>query len=445
MRRTGWWLLLAAVGLAVCLPLLWGRLPITTPNEAAEYFPVAKRWFLFGWLVGLATMVWMAGRHSVRLAVAAVVVIAVGMTLLPPLGSGDAYSSVVRSVGVAVGENPFVKLPAGDLVSTWLPGTWREYPTPYGPLWHDLPGWLFSMSSERIALTVFLLRVVGLLAVVASALIVAAAWGGWQRLIPLAPLILFEAVNNAHPEGLMMLFLLTSAALASKRWVGASALAWVLAIAVKPVAILSGLLVMTLPGRVRWRWLVIAGLAGMGVVAPYLATGGIFGGLFAFAGFFEPQTLTPVTALALPLFGLWPNAAGGIPTETGLMVMRGVTAVAAAITGWWWLHSRQHILIATFSLLFVVAAVAPLTLQPWYWLWAFPLLLVGTDRLRSAFVPAIVVGHAVAYLTYATTGGALIAIGLAILLRAWPLEIRRALRPKGPDARVEVWNSHTTD
>lgn len=406
--------LLAALLLA---PMLIPRFLITNPVAAAEYFSPEKRWFLFGWLLGLAAMFRWLERSSHRVRVSALVILGLGMVIVPALGSGDVFSAIARSVGIGLNENPFTSLPDGRLVDAWLPGTWHFYPTPYGPLWHYLPGWLFTIGQGSIQVAMELTRLVSMAASIGMLVIAIRLFGrSVNSLFILAPLVAFEMINNAHPESLMLMFLLLSLMFLTERRIGLGAAAFILAVSVKPIALLAAGMVFGLPVGDRWRWLGLAVMLGGLVTLPYLLNGGILTGVRSYADFMEVQTLSPFTALAWPaVHGL---AAATVSADTRLVSLLTVrllgiglmVAVAALV-----LRRYRSIMVAAWLPFLLLIVFFPVNVQPWYLLWAIPLLLVAPLPIRSAAAAGMILGHAIAYLTLSVTGGLLIALGVTLI------------------------------
>jgi hypothetical protein len=156
--------------------------------------------------------------------VAAAVVFQSTLLGLPGLFSQDVFGYIAYGRLAAVYDlNPYVWPPSvlpNDPVLPWVADVWRDYASPYGPLWVAVQ-WLLGSATSSLSIADQALVYRGL----ASLLLLVnlgLAWCLLGRLTPLTraqrtatlaalawnPLILFEVAGNAHSDVLMVTFCL---------------------------------------------------------------------------------------------------------------------------------------------------------------------------------------------------------------------------------------------
>ncbi len=151
------------------------------------------------------------------------------LIILPPAASGDVYNYVMYSRILTIYQaNPYLTYPANfsqDSVYYQIGEDWQKMPTPYGPFWFYLTYLPSLISKNSIALAIFLFKFLGFLFYLGSIFFV------YKILIILKitpkeftlllyawnPLILFEAVNNAHNDMMMGFFIILAIYFSLKR------------------------------------------------------------------------------------------------------------------------------------------------------------------------------------------------------------------------------------
>ncbi|MEE6262504.1 polyprenol phosphomannose-dependent alpha 1,6 mannosyltransferase MptB [Plantactinospora sonchi] len=140
---------------------------------------------------------------------------ALPLLLAPPLGSHDSYAYACQGELVTAGLDPY-RNGAAALPCRWLEHvapSWRDTPTPYGPLWLFVERIATSaglLGSAGLPVTVTVLRLVAiggtLLAVVAGIRLARRCGGDPARVAWLAatsPLTLVHVVSGAHNDALL--------------------------------------------------------------------------------------------------------------------------------------------------------------------------------------------------------------------------------------------------
>jgi hypothetical protein len=191
-----------------------------------------------------------AGRLGMRTVGTAAVMWTLPVPPAPPLLSLDAYSYVAQGTMLLTGLDPYESGPdrlGGPLLAAVAP-VWRATPAPYGPLSLGMLRMIVDWSGGSVAVSVFLLRVVAIVAVAGSALLAVqlaarahaapsrpaeadadAAPGGREAgparaaalaLVAANPLVVLHLVGGVHLDALLMaLAALTVFAAGHRIWI----------------------------------------------------------------------------------------------------------------------------------------------------------------------------------------------------------------------------------
>jgi alpha-1,6-mannosyltransferase len=205
---------------------------------------------LFAWLVVRAPRFAAAGLGPVAALIPAAV--AVGLYLLPPTLSIDAYSYLSHGYLAATpGSNPYLQpsasVAAAPYGSALLAQGWQAvHPqTPYGPLWTAIERAAYLLSGGDVRLGILLIKLPALLAVLGTAVLIARFLkrSAPERrlrgtLLFLAdPLVLIDLVGDGHNDALMACFLVLAIVAVARRWAALAILALTLAVLVKANAL----------------------------------------------------------------------------------------------------------------------------------------------------------------------------------------------------------------
>jgi hypothetical protein len=209
-----------------------GERPVT-----AILFVLAVSLLALSWL-GLITRIersTLSERERLRAVLATAALWFAPLMFGPPLLSSDLYSYAAEGAMVTQHLDPTVdgmyKLHFGDYVSRTDP-VWRgnlhdkSFGNPYGPVQMGTAAAIVDLSGHDVELTLWLMRVLALVSVLAS------SWGLWQIArhfgvdpptavaIGIAnPIAVLHLVGGAHNDALLMALLVTGCAFAlRKRW-----------------------------------------------------------------------------------------------------------------------------------------------------------------------------------------------------------------------------------
>ena len=312
------------------------------------------------------------------------------LLLTPPLLSRDVYAYAGQAHLVAVGLDPYTHGPvdAPGPLSAEVDDVWGPAPSPYGPVFLRLASWL--VPGQHVLLSVLALR---LLAVAGLVLL---AWGVLrlaERPAPAVwlavanPLVLLHSVGGAHNDVLMAGLLVTGLAVASRPGLRSLAFATVLVTAAAlvkvPAVVALAYLPLLRPARRLRGYAVVAAGALLTFAALTLACGLGAGWLDTLGAGNPRRSLLSVTTGAgvlasQVLGGAAVNAAHSIGVLLAI-AMAGLLLLSA---------SRLGPLRALGLTLLVLVVLGPVV-QPWYLLWALPVLAaVAGPRLAAGLAAA---------------------------------------------------------
>ena len=334
----------------------------------------------------------------------------VPLLLVPPLFSRDLYSYIAQGRLMAHNINPYT-----HGVSA-LPGwfqlgadpIWAETPTPYGPIYLAFQGFVAQVLPNSPWWAMLALKATAILGLILIALAVtilaqqhgiapeAAFW-----LAALNPLMLLHLVAGGHNDSLMIAGMLWAFVFANQRRFVLAGLAMIFAAGVKPIALLALPFVALawLPRKTSWRsivtsWLSATVLVGSGLLAlgALLNLGVGWIGALSTPGSVK-TLLSPSTALG-QLIGLVASSFNFDITETLISSFRlfGL-ASALVLVALIALRPQGQSPVRQASFAFTAVIALSPVMQPWYLLWALPLVAVS-GLARAWHLRTIVFGTA---------------------------------------------------
>lgn len=331
-------------------------------------------WAGFAVYLGALTL---APRLDRRLVWAAIAMLVVLFTCLPPLLSHDVYSYVdYARLAVRHGLDPYIHAPQSVPGDPAFPHvTWTETTSAYGPLFTLAA---YPLAWLPVGAAVYVLKAASAAAVLATAYLVArlAPARGIDptraaAFVALNPLVLVHVVGGPHNDGLAVLLMTLGVAgmLTAREGLGAGA--FVSACATKSTAAVA--IPFALLGSERRPRFLLGGLAALALVAlvAYLAFGWSWLHAFTLAGENQGRTShmsIPITTARLT--GLDPD-----------WVRAGFLALYAALVAYLLIRTHRGgdwvraTAWATTGLLLATA-----WLLPWYLLWPLPAAALSRDR-----------------------------------------------------------------
>lgn len=331
--------------------------------------------------------------------------------LVPPLFSRDPYSYYIQGMLMRDGLDPYTNGAAA--VPGWFQAgvdpMWAETPTPYGPVFLLIERTVVTIANTPYWSTVGF-RIVALIGVALAALYVpklayahginpaAALW-----LSVLNPLALLHFALGSHNDALMVGCMLTGLWFAMQRRAVLAIALLAIAIAIKPIAIvLVPFAALTLlPRNARlWQRLAAYAIGGASVlllvIAAGIATGLGVGWIHALTTPGSVRTwLSPPTALGMTI-GLVGQLFGNYELDAVAVEIARLVGIATALAycAWLLLNPARRSPARSAVLAFTAIIFLGPVVQPWYLLWALPLIAI-TGLRKPWHLKAIVVGTAV--------------------------------------------------
>ncbi len=321
------------------------------------------------------------------------------LLVVAPLFSRDAYSYAAQGELMTHHINPYgygPQLLQGTPFWYLTDSLWRNVPSPYGPVFLVIDGWLVSLTGHNALWSVEALRLLALLGTVLFAAMVPILARSFGRdgatafaLAALNPLVLLHLVGGIHNDA-FMLGLLVAGYVAARRGhpvVGVVLCAF--ASMVKVTAIVGVLFI-------GWEWLdagrtprerirpvATAMLIAVGVMAVVSWAAQIGWGWIA--GLSNPDTvrswIDPATGLAIFAAKVLSTIGLGNHTHVLITLARGGGLLLAAAVTLFLLY-RSEVIGPLRALGFSLLAIVVLSpvIQPWYLCWGFVFLAPIADR-----------------------------------------------------------------
>jgi hypothetical protein len=400
--------------------LLWGnshalgfRLrPWLDGAETACLFAFA--WFgARGWVGAVAAVrVRSPGPRALLLATLPLLALAVAV---PAFLSADVADYVMRGRVLALhGGNPYVDLATAyghDPFVAFGDAAWKQFPLPYGPLVADLQGavaWLGAQATFLPPRAQFV-ATVALFKLGFAACLLASAWlarGLYARLrggsgddafvaVAWCPLLLNEAVAQAHNESLLLVTLLLSLHLTAVGRVGAGAFLVGVSTLTKLVPVLVAPLHLVAAVRTRRTGACVLG----GITAAAL------GAWFAWRYFAEPGSLGFLARQSEVTSGSLVRIASrvlAIDMATALLCGRlvVVTVLGVACVRLWRQPTLARLVAGCAAVLAAMACCGLAGVGPWYHVWWVPIALLGSSGFLHRFAVAVVCLAPLAYVRW---------------------------------------------
>lgn len=329
------------------------------------------------------------------------------LLVVAPLFSKDAYSYAAQGELMSHHINPYAYGPQllnGTPFQFLTDQLWANVPSPYGPVFLTLDGWLVQLTGHNALLSIEALR---LLAVAGTAMfaaaipVVARSFGrdGASAFVlaALNPLVLLNFVGGAHNDALMLGLLIAGLALARERHPVIGIVLVALAALVKVPAVLGVIYIgwdwagSDVPFRERIPRLAEAVAIAVAVMAVISQLVGLGWGWVLGLG--NPNTvrswMDPATAIGLGLGKLVGAIGLGSHSHALLSLARGVAFLVAVVIGarlLWRSRGGVSSLRAIGLTMLAVVILGPVV-QPWYLAWGLVLLApLAEGRLRTALI-----------------------------------------------------------
>jgi hypothetical protein len=381
---------LAALGALSTAALVWGSYVAASPVTQLLAVQVANA-------IGVIALIWLAlDRRFAELGLAATLLLALALRLLAaqaqPLLEDDHYRYLWDGWRTATTLQPYHRPPADWFGDASLAPEWQavlsginhpDVPTIYGPVLQGLFALAYAMAPARLE------AIQGVLLLVDLAVLVGLYRCGvpmrWLLALAVHPMLLREAITNAHPDGLLALGLL----LACMAWRQAQPLRvglWLgLALAVKVAALVALPLLLFRPVECRGpagasarRWAVKVLLASAATIGflylPFVLAGGSdAAGLGAFA---QGWRFNPLLYRFIEIL---------VPAHAARLLAALLIATGLVVVAWIW-QRRDPSSWPPLDLALLLLLLLSPVVNPWYWIWLMPLAALA--RRFTAFAAA---------------------------------------------------------
>ena len=371
----------------------------------------------------------------------------------PPLFSRDVYSYYMQGRLQLAGHNPY--LSGVSLVPGWFRSgvdpLWADAPTPYGPIFLQIEKAIAWISGDSSLLAAYLLRFVAVAGVAGMAWsiprlarlhginAVPALW-----LAVMNPMVIMHFVAGAHNDSLLIAAMCAAMLLALRGYGNSALVMAALALGVKPVGIvLIPFVVLIIAGNAAtmreklWVTLRAVGITAAVMIITSAAVGvGPLGWIGALSTPGSVRSwLSPSTAIGMMWGGFLQLLGMGNLSQFTITLCRSLGAIALGVTlvalilrpaG----RSATRGAALAFLLLVLLGPVA----QPWYLLWAIPLLgATGLTRHQvriCVFTIAAFTVHGLA--TWSATADTFLELsdGLAVLVATATLALAVLASPQ---------------
>jgi hypothetical protein len=318
-----------------------------------------------------------------------------------PMFSRDLYAYAAQAQIAHAGLDPYkfgpVSLPGPFLDE--ISGMWVDTPAPYGPLFLGLGRAVATVTGDRVATTVFVMRLIAVAGVLLTARYLprlARAAGGDPRVavwLGIAnPLVLIHFIAGGHNDALMVGLVVAGLAVAieatEERWVAVGVVLCSAAVLVKaPAAVAVAFLAWVWAGKLAGRAVLLRAAVRTGVTAA--VTIAVVTGLTGLGfGWIDQLNASSqvLTWVSVPTgIGMLIELLRGVPNFVTYQdpvisaVRLGGQVVTALLLVWLWLKAGPSGWVRALGLSLLAVVFLGPVVQPWYVLWG--LTVLATTRL----------------------------------------------------------------
>jgi len=361
------------------------------------------------------------------------------LIMTPPMGSADVYNYTYRArVQTVYDENPYIVATENytdDMFYNFSPKEWNYLTMQYGPFWTSISIGFSNVAKDSFFWNIFLYKLLAVLSFYGAAYFI---WKILKRTNPEKrvqglflflwnPLILFEAINNAHNDMFMIFIVVAAIYLLLKKKYFFSILVLLLSILLKYITLILVPIFLLyifknipqLKERVKFflkTGISVAIITGL-LYVPYWEGFEIFKGLFQ-----QSQIFTFFN------FSLFPGLVFGMAYLVGsnyswsydlISNISRYFGLAAFVLLYFWQMKNyvqdksRDFVYYIFLVLFIYVIFYLTYLQPWYFIWLISLAILIEKKYFTQF---IVVCTLAGFLSYAIIMNSLIYIIILIIL-----------------------------
>lgn len=359
-------------------------------------------------------------RHTWAVVVAFALLFVLTMALMYPITAIDVYGYIVRTrIFTMFGSNPFTTVPAQfpqDPFGYYI-GGWKDWPTPYGPLFillATIPSWL---SGNDLLLNLLSFKAVA---------IAAYLWDAWLIFLILKrshpslatrgvllfawnPLVVFETAGNGHNDALLVFFVLLAVYLVSTDRPTLGMAALIASVLIKYITLLLVplLAIHILRKQNSWRdrfaFIGLSTVASLALVVPAYAP--FWEGLSTLRGFLGQADIfiSSVPSIITYLLQKW------VGLDQADFVAKALTGVAFLAIYLWRARSvvadLSSLVLASFDVLFYYLIIACTQFESWYLIWPIALAALTASSTAHERIHLLAIGAM---------------LGVAVLGYVWP-------------------------
>ncbi|MFA6392169.1 MAG: hypothetical protein WCW66_05515 [Patescibacteria group bacterium] len=381
--------------------------------------------------IGLIVLYWLAYKsikntkeNIKKIVILFSILFSITFIIAPPIGSADVYNYAYRArVKTVYEQNPYLVATENypdDLFYNFSPKEWNFMTMQYGPLWASVSIGFSKIAGDNFFWNIFLYKLLALLSFFGSAYLI-------NRILKITnpgkslqgallylwnPLILFETINNAHNDILMIFIVLLAVYLVLKKKYIPSLLVLLLSVLLKYITILlvPVFLYFILKNFQKkgdkMKLVLKAGCLAVIIIVLFYFP--FWDGIRTFNGIFQQSQI-----FSFLNFSLLPGFVFGISYVVGSnyswsydtlsMISRNVGLVTFVL---FYIYQHSKMLITrnidlifyVFLILLSYILLAVTYLQPWYFIWLIPLAVLMD---RKYFPHFIAISSVVGLISYA--------------------------------------------
>lgn len=334
------------------------------------------------------------------------------MIITPPIGSADVYNYAYRArVQTVYQENPYIVATGeypDDMFYNFSPKEWNYLTMQYGPFWTSISIFFSEITRGSFFWNIFLYKILALVSFFGSAVLVNKILKDNKSKIIVpsmllylwSPIVVFEAVNNAHNDMFMVFLLILGIYLLKKKWYLLSMIVLLLSILVKYISLLIVPIFLIYifktvnNSKKRSKILVQCGILSIAFIILFYLP--FWDGLEIFRGLWEQSKINTYANFSLlPAVVYWiihvVTTGFPISIETISKIAR-VFGFIFFILGYLWViksyikNKAETFLEYCFMTILIYVFFYLSYLQPWYLVWVIPLAIITERKYSSQFI-----------------------------------------------------------
>jgi hypothetical protein len=339
-------------------------------------------------------------------------VFSVIMIFTPPIGSADVYNYAYRArINTVYDENPYIVATgehSGDMFYDFSPKEWNYLTMQYGPFWTSVSILFSNITKNSFFWNVFIYKLLALVSFFGVAFLLRKILQKFNPGMEMkglflylwSPIIIFEAINNAHNDMFMMFVVVFAIYLLMKKWYILAAIMLLLSILTKyiPLLILPVFVfyifrdIQETRKKVNFVW--VSGI--LAIIISVIFYLPFWEGIKTFNGLFEQSKIFTYANFSLfPGIIYWVSYVIGSSlswSRESLSEVARISGLIAFVVLYVWLINNYfrgkftYYIYYSFMILFVYIFFYLTYLQPWYFIWLIPLATLIDKKYFPQFI-----------------------------------------------------------